>query len=53
LKGINAGLFTAASFFLIVAVAIVRLGTTIAFVLAIVASLFMQAGSLVFVRRMQ
>jgi hypothetical protein len=53
LKGISAGLYTAATFFLIIAVTIVRLGTTTAFVLAIVAGLFMQAASLVFVRRMQ
>jgi hypothetical protein len=53
LKGVYAGLFTAAAFFLIIAVSIVRLGTTNAFVLAIVAGLFMQAASLVFVRRME
>jgi hypothetical protein len=52
LKGVSAGLFTAASFFLVLALALARVGVVAAFLLAIVATLLVQAGSLVFVRRM-
>lgn len=53
LKGVNTGLFTAATFFLVLAIALSRLGIAAAFVLATLAALLMQAGSLVFVRKMR
>lgn len=51
LKGVSAGLFTAASFFLVLAVALARVGAVAAFAWAILAALLAQAGSLIFVRR--
>lgn len=52
LKGVSAGLFTAASFFLVLAVVLVRVGAKAAFAWAILAALLVQAGSLIVVRRM-
>ena len=52
LKGVSAGLFTAASFFLALAVSLTRVSVVAAFALAILAALVVQAGSLMFVRRM-
>jgi len=53
LKGVSAGLYTATTFFLVVAITIARLGTAAAFLLATLAAVLVQAVSLVFVRKMK
>lgn len=52
LRGVSAGLYTAATFFLILAISLSRLGPVSAFILASLAALVIQGGSLIFVRRM-
>ena len=51
LKGVSAGLYTAATFFLILSPALLHLTVTAAFLLAITGALLVQAASLVYVRR--
>lgn len=51
LKGVTAGLFTAATFFLILSPILVRLSATAAFALAIAGALLVQTASLLYVRR--
>lgn len=51
LRGVTMGLYTAATFFLVLSTALVRTGAVLSFTLAIVAAGAVQAGSLVFVRR--
>lgn len=50
LKGVAVGLYTAATFFLILSPALLHLSTTAAFALAITGSLLVQAASLIYVR---
>ena len=52
LKGVSAGLYTAGTFFLVVAIGLTRMGITVAFVLAVMAALLVQGVSLIFVRKM-
>jgi hypothetical protein len=51
LKGILMGLYTAATFFLILSPALVRLNAAVAFGLAATGALLVQATSLLYVRR--
>jgi hypothetical protein len=51
LKGLSAGLYTAATFFLVLSAALVRFGMVPSFVLAGAAALLVQAGSFFWVRR--
>ena len=51
LKGVAVGLYTASVFFLILAPSLLRMNAAVAFSLAIVAALVVQAASLVYVRR--
>ncbi|HEY6305093.1 MAG TPA: hypothetical protein VI488_01380 [Candidatus Angelobacter sp.] len=51
LKGVTAGLYTAATFLLVLALSLTRLSGVLSFTLAAIAALAIQAGSLVYVRR--
>lgn len=51
LKGVTLGLFTAATFFLVLSVSLKHLGGALSFVLAGVAALVVQAGTLIYVWR--
>ena len=51
LKGVAVGLYTAATFFLILSPALLHVSTTAAFALAITGGLIVQATSLIYVRR--
>lgn len=51
LKGVAIGLYTAATFFLILAPGLLRLPATAAFTFAIIGALVVQAGSLILMRR--
>lgn len=51
LRGLLLGLYAFATFFLVVAVLLTPLGVTLAFIIAIVSALLVQAGSLGFMRR--
>jgi hypothetical protein len=51
LKGLSAGLYTSATFFLVLSLSILRFTIALSFVLASIAALTVQAGSLAYVRR--
>jgi hypothetical protein len=51
LRGVTMGLFTAATFFLVLSTSLVRTGSIVSFSLALAAAGVVQAGSLVLVRR--
>lgn len=51
LRGVTMGLFTAATFFLVLSTSLVRTGAVFSFSLALAAAGLVQAGSLTFVRR--
>lgn len=51
LKGVSVGLYTAATFFLVLSPALVHLSATAAFLLAIAAALLVQGASLIYLRR--
>ena len=53
MKGVVAGLYTAATFFLVLSLCLVRLGSAASFSFALTACLVVQAGSLLFVKRRQ